>query len=50
LTRCFRAIRTAILGDRLMIATARSLGVPIVTRDSHILDYARGGHVQAIAG
>ena len=34
--------------DRLLIATARDLGVPIVTRDAKILDYARQGHVQAI--
>lgn len=34
--------------DRLLIATARDLGVPIVTRDAKILDYARLGHVQAI--
>ena len=35
--------------DRLLIATARSLGVPIVTRDRHILAYSRAGHVMAIA-
>ncbi len=34
--------------DRLLIATARSLGIPIVTRDRHILGYARAGLVQAI--
>jgi PIN domain nuclease of toxin-antitoxin system len=35
--------------DRLLIATARGLGVPLVTRDRRILDYAAQGHVQAIA-
>jgi PIN domain nuclease of toxin-antitoxin system len=35
--------------DRLLIATARDLGVPLVTRDRRILDYAARGHVQAIA-
>jgi PIN domain nuclease of toxin-antitoxin system len=35
--------------DRLLIATARELGVPLVTRDQRILAYAAQGHVQAIA-
>jgi PIN domain nuclease of toxin-antitoxin system len=35
--------------DRLLIATARDLGVPLVTRDHRILDYAGQGHVDAIA-
>ena len=35
--------------DRLLIATARHMGVPLVTRDDKILDYARRGHVAAIA-
>ena len=35
--------------DRLLIATARELGVPVVTRDERILSYAAQGHVQAIA-
>jgi PIN domain nuclease of toxin-antitoxin system len=35
--------------DRLLIATARELDVPIVTRDQRILAYAAQGHVQAIA-
>ena len=35
--------------DRLLIATARELDVPIVTRDRRILAYAAQGHVQAIA-
>ena len=34
--------------DRLLIATARHLGLPLVTRDSKILAYAELGHVQAI--
>jgi PIN domain nuclease of toxin-antitoxin system len=34
--------------DRLLIATARQLGVPLVTRDRRILDYAAQGHVDAI--
>jgi PIN domain nuclease of toxin-antitoxin system len=35
--------------DRLLIATARALGVPIVTRDAKILVYGRAGHVKTIA-
>ena len=35
--------------DRLLIATARQMNVPIVTLDRKILDYAALGHVQAIA-
>ena len=35
--------------DRLLVATARSLGVPIVTRDTKILDYGRSGHVKTLA-
>jgi PIN domain nuclease of toxin-antitoxin system len=35
--------------DRLLIATARELGVPLVTRDQRILSYAAQGHVEAIA-
>ncbi len=34
--------------DRLLIATARHLGVPIVTRDAKIVAYAGQGHVQAV--
>lgn len=36
-------------GDRLLVATARSLGHPIVTRDTKILAYAQAGWVSAIA-
>jgi PIN domain nuclease of toxin-antitoxin system len=34
--------------DRLLIATARHLSIPIVTRDTKILAYAAAGHVSAI--
>ncbi len=34
--------------DRLLIATARHLGIPIVTRDAKIVAYAGQGHVQAV--
>ena len=34
--------------DCLLIATARELGVPLMTRDRRILDYAAQGHVDAI--
>ena len=36
-------------GDRFIVATARHLGVPIVTRDRRIMAYAQEGHVQVIA-
>jgi PIN domain nuclease of toxin-antitoxin system len=35
--------------DCLLIATARALDVPVVTRDERILAYAEQGHVRAIA-
>jgi PIN domain nuclease of toxin-antitoxin system len=35
--------------DRMLIATARALSMPIITRDSKILDYASAGHVAALA-
>lgn len=34
--------------DRLIIATARALGCPLLTADRAILDYAGAGHLQAI--
>ena len=34
--------------NRIIIATARSLGCPILTVDRAILDYAAQGHVEAI--
>ena len=36
-------------GDRLIVSTARHLGMPIVTRDRRIVAYAGGGHVRVIA-
>jgi PIN domain nuclease of toxin-antitoxin system len=35
--------------DRLLIATARHLSLPIVTRDCRVLDYAGAGRLKAIA-
>lgn len=35
-------------GDRIIIATARALGCPLLTADHAILDYAAAGHVRAI--
>lgn len=35
-------------GDRFIIATARHHGMPVVTRDSKIIDYAAQGHVSVI--
>jgi PIN domain nuclease of toxin-antitoxin system len=32
--------------DRILIATARALGATLITRDSEILAYGRGGHVR----
>lgn len=37
-------------GDRLVIATARVLGCPVLTLDRRILAYAREGHVEAVRG
>ena len=34
--------------DRLIVTSARHLGVPIVTRDRRIIAYGRDGHVQVI--
>lgn len=34
--------------DRLLIATARAMGIPIMTGDRKILRYAEAGHVKAI--
>lgn len=36
-------------GDRLIVATARHLGVPVVTRDRQIAAYGEAGHAGAIA-
>ena len=35
--------------DRMLVATARECGVPLVTRDRRILDYARSGVIRTIA-
>ncbi|MFL6846596.1 MAG: type II toxin-antitoxin system VapC family toxin [Allosphingosinicella sp.] len=35
--------------DRLLVATARELNVPLVTRDERILAYGKAGHVATIA-
>lgn len=35
--------------DRLLVATARELGLPLVTRDGNILAYSAQGHVRTIA-
>ncbi len=35
--------------DRIIVTTARELGLQLVTRDKHLLDYAEQGHVQALA-
>lgn len=35
--------------DRILIATARAFDLTLVTRDEMILDYARQGHVRALA-
>lgn len=34
--------------DRMIVATARHWGAPLLTADRHILDYAAAGHLQAI--
>ena len=34
--------------DRLLVATARALNVPILTRDRRILEYARRGEVMVV--
>lgn len=40
------AISTTI---RLIVATARRFVLPVVTRDSKILAYAKAGHVRAVS-
>jgi PIN domain nuclease of toxin-antitoxin system len=34
--------------DQMIVATARHLGIPVVTRDARILAYARRGHLAVI--
>jgi len=36
-------------GDRLIVATARHMGIPVVTRDGRIIAYARGGYTHVVA-
>ena len=36
------------IADRLLIATSRSSGLRLVTRDPELLDYAGEGHIRAI--
>jgi PIN domain nuclease of toxin-antitoxin system len=33
-------------GDRLLVATARELGTPLVTRDQRLIRYGKAGHLQ----
>ncbi len=35
--------------DRLMVATARMMNVPLITRDRKLIAYAEQGHVEVIA-
>ena len=35
-------------GDRLIVATARHLRMPVVTRDRRIIAFAEGGHVDVV--
>lgn len=35
--------------DRIIAATARDLGATLLTRDRKLLDYARQGHLSALA-
>jgi PIN domain nuclease of toxin-antitoxin system len=35
--------------DRIMAATAREMGLCLVTRDKQLLKYARSGHMEALA-
>ncbi len=35
-------------GDQIIIATARHLNIPVVTRDAKIVSYATSGHLGAI--
>jgi PIN domain nuclease of toxin-antitoxin system len=34
--------------DQIIVATARHLGLPLLTADNTILDYAKAGHLRAI--
>lgn len=35
--------------DRIIAATARTFGFPIVTRDGGLMRYAHAGHIEAVA-
>ena len=35
-------------GDRIIVATARRLGVPVITRDRQIIAYGTAGHLDVI--
>ena len=35
--------------DRLLVATARTMSIPLLTRDQGILAYSAAGHVQTVA-
>jgi PIN domain nuclease of toxin-antitoxin system len=35
--------------DRILVATAHSLGATLVTRDRRILDYSAAGHIATLA-
>jgi PIN domain nuclease of toxin-antitoxin system len=34
--------------DRILVATARELGIPLITADANILAYANSGHLRAV--
>ena len=34
--------------DRLLVATARNMNIPLLTRDQRILDYSAAGHVETV--
>jgi PIN domain nuclease of toxin-antitoxin system len=34
--------------DRLLVATARNMNIPLLTRDERILDYSAAGHVRTL--
>jgi PIN domain nuclease of toxin-antitoxin system len=35
--------------DRIIAATSREYGSPVVTRDGELIPYARAGHIEAVA-
>lgn len=37
------------MADRILSATARTGGLTLITRDAALLDYAREGHIRAVA-